>query len=732
MMPEPNGCIGHFGSQAEHWRSLYRTRATFRDRLETFKGALRQVCPPPARVLDFGCGPGVMSLDLGITGYQVLGVDGAPEMIQVAENERNRLGLQNVSFGVAEAGGFCAPSASFDAVICSSVIEYLENDLALLEMFARAIRPGGVLLLSVPHTRSIVGALEDVLARKGWLKRCKANADHSFSKRRYDRRRLLATLRDLSLGEFRCRFFELPMLGAAGIPPSRIGWLGVMLLITAVKVDGNRPSSAQRRLCCTESVPRPPVAWSRKNLWEAAPSCMRAILTPLARVLPPAFFLGRRFRRTLAFARASQRWSQDEVIAHQIRCLQNICQIAYERTSYYRRVFDSVGFRSGDLESLDDMATLPTIDRDVVREHLEEMGTCRKGNRTVDFVSTSGTSGVPLFFYVGRERHGAEYAYLVASWERGGYSWGASLAVLRGRVVRPDRHGLHHEYDSILRHHCYSSFHMTDENMGRYLAHIATIGPCFLHVYPSSVAALAKFIRRAGVKAPGNIRGIIAESETIYPEQRQMVEEVFGCRYFSCYGHSEKLVLAAECEFSTDYHVWPTYGYLELLDEQGRPVTTPGQRGEIVGTGFINTVMPFIRYRTGDYATYVGDHCEACGRQHPIIRDIRGHRTQEVLVAADGSRISWTALNMHDDTFLHVRQFQFRQDAPGRAVLRVVPAEGFGDGDQQRIQRNFGQKLDGQVVFAVELVESIPLSPRGKAIYVDQRIKEPHASEGPA
>jgi len=298
------------------------------------------------------------------------------------------------------------------------------------------------------------------------------------------------------------------------------------------------------------------------------------------------------------------------------------------------------------------------------------------------------------------------------------------MVVLRGRTVQPDRNGLHHEYDPMLRHHYYSSFHMSDENMAHYLEHIATIGPCFLHVYPSSVAALARFCRRAGVRPPRNIRGIIAESEIVYPEQRQMVEEVFGCRYFSCYGHTEKLVLAAECEHSYDYHVWPTYGYFELLDDKGKPVTTPGQRGEIVGTGFINTVMPFIRYRTGDWATYVGDRCEACGREHTIIRDIRGHRTQEVLIAADGSEISWTALNMHDDTFLRVRQFQFMQEKPGHAVLRIVPADGFGEDDADRVCRNLGRKLDGRVTFTIELVDAIPLSARGKAIYVDQRIQQ--------
>ncbi len=295
-------------------------------------------------------------------------------------------------------------------------------------------------------------------------------------------------------------------------------------------------------------------------------------------------------------------------------------------------------------------------------------------------------------------------------------------AVLRGRRVQPDRNGLHHEYDPLLRHHYYSSFHMSDESMGRYLDHMATLGPCFLHVYPSSVAALARLCRRSGSRPPDSIRGIIAESEIVYPEQRKMVEEVFRCRYLSCYGHSEKLVLAAGCEHSNDYHVWPTYGYFELLDEAGKPVRTPGQRGEIVGTGFINTVMPFIRYRTGDWATYVGERCEACGREHTIIRDIQGHRTQEVLIALDGSEISWTALNMHDDTFVRVRQFQFLQETPGHAFLRIVPAPGFGEEDVSRIHRNLGRKLEGQLAFRLELVDAIAVSARGKAIYVDQRI----------
>lgn len=465
-------------------------------------------------------------------------------------------------------------------------------------------------------------------------------------------------------------------------------------------------------------------ALSKKNLWETTPSWLRSTLGRGLGLVPPAWLLGGMFRGQHKHAQNAQWWPIERSRAYQLENVRAILKLTYERTPFYRRVFDSLGFHPQDIRTLGDLSQLPTVDKQVVSENLSDMCTKSISNSDVDFVSTGGGSGTPLRLYLNASRSSIEYAHLVTSWERVGYHLGMPMAVLRGRTVQADRSGLHHEYDPILRHHYYSALHMSDGDMARCLAHIATIGPCFLHVYPSSITALARFILREGKEVPKNVRGIIAESEIVYPEQRRMVEDVFACRCFSCYGQSEKVALAAGCEQSDDYHVWPTYGYFELLDERGQPVTTPGRQGEIVGTGFINTVMPLIRYRTGDWAIYVGDRCEACGREHTIIRDIRGHRTQEVLIAGDGSEIPWAALNMHDDTFLRVRQFQFMQETPGRAVLRILPAEGFGAKDSGRIQRNLGRKLDSQLSFTIELVDAISLSARGKAIYVDQRIPQ--------
>jgi len=68
------------------------------------------------------------------------------------------------------------------------------------------------------------------------------------------------------------------------------------------------------------------------------------------------------------------------------------------------------------------------------------------------------------------------------------------------------------------------------------------------------------------------------------------------------------------------------------------------------------------------------------------------------------------------------------QETPGQAILRIVPAEGFGEKDVGRIHRNLGKKLDDRLTLTIKLVDAIALSTSGKAIYVDQRISPDHLS----
>jgi phenylacetate-CoA ligase len=271
-------------------------------------------------------------------------------------------------------------------------------------------------------------------------------------------------------------------------------------------------------------------AFSKKNLWDKTPAWARTILGSGLGTIPLPWLLGQTFRRQRAFLREAQWWPADRAKEYQLARLREIITLAHEKTPFYRRLFDRAGFHPQDLRSLDDASQLPVIDKSVVVENLSEMRTRGVDAHDVDYMSTGSTSGKPLEFYINADRSATEYAYLTTSWERAGYHLGMPMAILRGRPVRPDSRGLYHECDPILRHHYYSSFHMSDENMRRYVEHTSTIGPCVLHVYPSTVAALARFLRRTGMRAPSNVRGIIAESEIVYPEQRRMAQFVVGLR----------------------------------------------------------------------------------------------------------------------------------------------------------------------------------------------------------
>ncbi|WP_166371947.1 phenylacetate--CoA ligase family protein [Psychromonas sp. SA13A] len=462
-------------------------------------------------------------------------------------------------------------------------------------------------------------------------------------------------------------------------------------------------------------------AFSKKNLWAVMPTSLKKLAGFLLSFVPLPYLIGKKFRDTSRLINSADTWSKAEIEQYQLKKLKEQVQVAYKKCAAYKKLYDDAGIDISSLQTLEDFKILPFIDKRFINENINDLLLVDKNSPEVDYITTGGTSGVPLTFYINGGRSQIEYAYLVDGWKKSGFKLGDVKAVLRGRVTGT-KGGVNRSYDSIFREHYYSSFHTSDNDMAEYVKHLQSLKKCFLHVYPSSIYQLARYIKKNNISIT-NVQAILAESENVYPEQRDFVESVFNCRYFSSYGHTEKLIAAGECEYSSNYHVWPTYGYFELIDEQGNVITKQGEVGEIVGTGFINTVMPFIRYKTGDYAEYVADCCDKCNRNHIIIKDIRGHNIQEHLVTNESNMISWSAINMHDDTFDDVLKYQFYQDTPGKAIIKVVVNKGFSDIQKDRIGKNIGQKLDGRVIVKVEIVENIELTERGKSVFVDQRIK---------
>ena len=127
-----------------------QTRRSFRVRRSFFS-------PSPRLSPRLWLRPGRISALLAKRGFRVLGVDPSPEMISVASKQR--LDDLNVEFQLCEARPLEAQREAFDAVVCSSVIEYESRPVELLHRFAAALRPSGALIISFANSSSLSRAL---------------------------------------------------------------------------------------------------------------------------------------------------------------------------------------------------------------------------------------------------------------------------------------------------------------------------------------------------------------------------------------------------------------------------------------------------------------------------------------------------------------------------------------------------------------------------------------------
>ncbi len=143
-------------SLANKWSNCYESGG-FRRRIMFFDSLLKKTVRPNDLWLDAGCGTGSLSRLIRLFGANVVAVDGSPTMIENAKKESiGDLGERITYKLVDTIETLDFESCSFDKILCSSVIEYIDDpEKAICELF-RVIRPDGILIVSVPNRFSLI------------------------------------------------------------------------------------------------------------------------------------------------------------------------------------------------------------------------------------------------------------------------------------------------------------------------------------------------------------------------------------------------------------------------------------------------------------------------------------------------------------------------------------------------------------------------------------------------
>ena len=145
--------LAKFSELAHRWwdtesefRPLHQINPLRRDWID------RQARLAGKRVLDIGCGGGILSDSMARGGASVLGIDLASKPLKVAQLHALEAGTENVEYREVAAEALAAEApGSFDIVTCNDVIEHVLDPSSLVHNIAGVLRHDGIAYLEIPN-----------------------------------------------------------------------------------------------------------------------------------------------------------------------------------------------------------------------------------------------------------------------------------------------------------------------------------------------------------------------------------------------------------------------------------------------------------------------------------------------------------------------------------------------------------------------------------------------------
>jgi phenylacetate-CoA ligase len=412
------------------------------------------------------------------------------------------------------------------------------------------------------------------------------------------------------------------------------------------------------------------------------------------------------YKKFSSFLQKSQWWSWERIKEYQLESLKEILKVAYEHTPYYRGLMEVYDVNPYALTSFEDIERLPLLKKEDIRLHHHEMISDAKFYSMLYKCHTSGTSGKPLTLYRDLENVGFEHALLMRQWQWAGLKPNDRYVSIKGDLISEDKtdNGIFWNF-SIAENKLYmSSYHLSEKNADHYIRALQKHNPLAIEGYPSSVSALAKFVRDRGIRIP--MKAVLTTSETLSPEQKALIESAFDCQVYDYYGMAERVAAIHTCEEGS-YHLIPEYSYVEFVDKD---YLSDGYC-ELVGTSLNNKAMPVIRYRMSDVVKPGRRSC-SCGREFPVIESIAG-RQDDYIVTPSGKLIGRL-----DHVFKgaeNLVEAQLYQPDRENLVLRLVPDKYYDAArDGKMILAKLKQRLGEAMNLEIESVASIPRGGRGK------------------
>ena len=456
-----------------------------------------------------------------------------------------------------------------------------------------------------------------------------------------------------------------------------------------------------------------------EKIYNHSPSFLQNLLVNLYGL--EIFFreYGKKFQKRLKEFEKTQWYSLDELKEYQNEKLKALIKHCYENVPYYRRVMDEKKLRPADISSVDDLPKLPVLTREHIKNNFSMLIARNYKPSKLILGHTSGTTGSPLEFFYDNQ---ICLIKNVVDWRQkrwAGINPGDKLALFLGRVVVPitQKKPPFWRPNWILNHLFFSSFHMSNENIDKYIDKLEQFKPRAIDAYPSTAYIIARFLLSRNKTFP--LKAVFTSSETLFPQQREAIEKAFECKIFDLYGLAERVVFATECPVHEGHHLNMDFGVTEILAKNNQPAG-PGEMGRIVGTGLHNHGMPLIRYQTSDISSIKAKKC-SCGREFPLMEDVTT-KDEDIITAKDGRLISSSILTHPFKPMHNVAESQIIQEDREYIRIKIVRHPTYEEKDTQYLLDEFKKRVGNDMKIEIEFVEFIPRTKVGKFRWVISKV----------
>ena len=108
--------------------------------------------------------------------------------------------------------------------------------------------------------------------------------------------------------------------------------------------------------------------------------------------------------------------------------------------------------------------------------------------------------------------------------------------------------------------------------------------PTYIRGFGSSVGEFFKFVNINNLRIPKSISAVFYSSDVMSDSEKELIKDKYCDDLLSLYGQTERVLMGITCSEGDKFHLLPTYGFAEIVREDGSLIEEPGEIGYIVGT----------------------------------------------------------------------------------------------------------------------------------------------------